>query len=419
VADSNPRVAQLLDSVSTRLETAAAAFLPDIRESMEGTAPSLQGDASISAILEAAASQGMTTVLNGLRFGIDLSTAEIPAVALEYGRRLAQRNVPATTLIRAYRQGEVEFIRWCIQDLAENTGGDRDVLSAALTIFETVTGYVDRALGVMLSAYEEDRDQWSQYNSVIFASRIQELLEADSVDVPVLERELNYRLSGSHLCLMLWLDEPGDTNLLSLLEETVEELARGAGFTGERLLLPCDQTSALAWLATTSESPPDVGEFDRILAAHQPGIAMAVGKPGHGVSGFRRTHDQVASARMVAIAAGPARARITPYESVAPIAMMCSDMKSARRWVYDTLGKLAVQSDRNAMLRETARAFLESDGSYMATADILSIHRNTAQYRVRKAEEVRGRPLRDGRLDVELALLACHWLGDGVLQPAD
>jgi hypothetical protein len=420
VVDGNPRVAELLDSVSNRLEAAIAAFLPDIRESMERTASTLQGDASISSMLEAAASQGMSIVLHGLRFGLDLSAAEVPAIALEYGRRLAQRNVPAVTLVRAYRQGEVEFIRWCIQDLTENTAGNRDdVLAAAFTIFETVTGYVDRALDVILTAYAEDRDQWLQYNSVVFASRINELLEADSVDVPRLERELDYRLSRFHLGLVLSLDEPGDKNPLSVLEGAVKELARSNGFDGEHLLLPRDQTSALAWLASANESPPDVAAFDRILAAIQPGMALAVGRPAHGVTGFRRTHEQATSARKVAIAAGPARARVTPFESVAPIAMMCADLKSTRRWVSDTLGGLAVQSDRNAMLRETARAFLESDGSYMATADHLSIHRNTAQYRVRKAEEVRGRPLRDGRLDVELALLACHWLGESVLEPVN
>jgi hypothetical protein len=35
---------------------------------------------------------------------------------------------------------------------------------------------------------------------------------------------------------------------------------------------------------------------------------------------------------------------------------------------------------------------------------------------VQKAEELRGRPFRAARLDVELALLACHWLGSAVLQ---
>lgn len=59
----------------------------------------------------------------------------------------------------------------------------------------------------------------------------------------------------------------------------------------------------------------------------------------------------------------------------------------------------------------------ERQPAYTATAELLFLHRNTAQYRVRRAEEVRGRPLEDGRLELELALLACHWLGRAVLQP--
>jgi DNA-binding PucR family transcriptional regulator len=62
--------------------------------------------------------------------------------------------------------------------------------------------------------------------------------------------------------------------------------------------------------------------------------------------------------------------------------------------------------------------FLQTGGSFTTTADQLFLHCNTAQYRIQKAEELRGRPLREGRLDVELALLACHWLGGAVLQPA-
>jgi DNA-binding PucR family transcriptional regulator len=83
------------------------------------------------------------------------------------------------------------------------------------------------------------------------------------------------------------------------------------------------------------------------------------------------------------------------------------------------LGDLAVDSPRNRGLRETALVFLRTGGSYTATAEQLILHRNTAQYRVRQAEEVRGRPLREGRLDVELALLACQWMQVAVLRRPD
>jgi len=134
------------------------------------------------------------------------------------------------------------------------------------------------------------------------------------------------------------------------------------------------------------------------------------------VEGFRRTYRQALSAQSVALAARPTRIRVTHFVDVAPVAMMCNDMESAREWVGETLGPLAIDSERHERLRETARVFLLTGGSYTATADQLFLHRNTAQYRVQKAEELRGRPLREGRLDVELALLACHWLGTAVLQ---
>jgi DNA-binding PucR family transcriptional regulator len=45
------------------------------------------------------------------------------------------------------------------------------------------------------------------------------------------------------------------------------------------------------------------------------------------------------------------------------------------------------------------------------------LHKNTVQYRIRKAEESLGRPVAEYQHDVELALRAAQWLGSSVLQP--
>ena len=147
----------------------------------------------------------------------------------------------------------------------------------------------------------------------------------------------------------------------------------------------------------------DIAKADRA-------VSIAVGAANLGVEGFCRTHQQAVSARAVALAAGTSHAQITPFVDVAPITMFCADLDLARAWVHETLGDLAVDSTRNAGLRETARVFLHTGGSYTATAEQLFLHRNPAQYRVRQAEEVRGRPMRERRLDVEVALVACRWL---------
>ena len=46
------------------------------------------------------------------------------------------------------------------------------------------------------------------------------------------------------------------------------------------------------------------------------------------------------------------------------------------------------------------------------------LHKNTVQYRIRKAKESLSRPVGENRYEVELALQASRWLGSSVLQPA-
>ena len=52
-----------------------------------------------------------------------------------------------------------------------------------------------------------------------------------------------------------------------------------------------------------------------------------------------------------------------------------------------------------------------------AAAEELDLHFNSVKYRVGRAVARRGRPIAQDRLDVELALLVCHWYGPTVLRP--
>ena len=146
-------------------------------------------------------------------------------------------------------------------------------------------------------------------------------------------------------------------------------------------------------------------------------VRFAFGTPAHGVSGFRRTHQQALSAQSVALAAGPSGKPATSFDEVAPVALMSDSIPLLRAWVIETLGALADDNDQNARLRDTLRVFLQENGSYKATAERLMLHKNTVQYRVRKAEEGLGRPVCHDRLRVELALMASQWLGVTVLRP--
>jgi DNA-binding PucR family transcriptional regulator len=63
----------------------------------------------------------------------------------------------------------------------------------------------------------------------------------------------------------------------------------------------------------------------------------------------------------------------------------------------------------------SVRVFLHAGGSHKAAAEELHLHANSVKYRVNRAIERRGRPIADDRLDVEVALLLCHWFGAAVL----
>jgi DNA-binding PucR family transcriptional regulator len=390
-----------------------ASVTTDIQTVIEAAIPGLRADESTK-LLYASVGENVDAAVRSFVDGDELASVAAPAAAVDYARRLAQQDVPATLLIRAYRVGQARFLRHCIEELLRQSPGDHLEGLATLEMSEIVSDYVDQVVEQVLTTYAQGRDEWLRDRSAMLALRVRELLGGAPVDVNATERALDYRLDQHHVGLVAWVDEPAAADALERIRGAIGALGRAFGCATAPLVVPADESSAWAWIPTKARVAK-TKELDAATAS-EPTVSLAVGEPAGGIEGFRRSHDQAVSARAVALAAGDQRLPATPFVDVAPIAMLCSDLDSARAWVHETLGDLAVESSRNEGLRETARVFLQTGGSYTATAEQLFLHRNTAQYRVRKAEEVRGRPLRDGRLDVELALLACHWMQASMLQ---
>ena len=147
-------------------------------------------------------------------------------------------------------------------------------------------------------------------------------------------------------------------------------------------------------------------------------IHFAFGNAAKGTTGFRLTHQQAIAAQAVALAAGSPPPRAVAFSEVAPVAMMLGSSDLLRAWVLATLAGLAADDEHHARLRDTLLVFLQTGGSYKATAERLTLHKNTVQYRIHKAEESIGRPIGENSHKVELALQASHWLGSSVLQSA-
>jgi hypothetical protein len=412
---ASPTVVLSAAEVAGALVRYTAELSADIYQLIVREIPQLHTDGRVLALLEASVAENVATVLHILQHGIDLDRVHAPAAAEQYARRLAQRGIPMAALLRAYRIGSTRFQHWCLQELARQTDDPAILSAAGLRIAETTAAYIDQVSEELVTAYEAEKENWLRNLSATRAARVRTLLEGDAGDVDASEAILGYRLRQYHVGVVCWLGdpEPGGRALVRL-EQATAELARQAACPGRPMFVPQDESCAWAWLPLGDRPVFPVPTVRGTTGAGS-GIRFAVGAPGAGVSGFRRTHRQALGAYAVALAAGPSGQRLTGFAEVAPLALMSGSTELLRAWVHETLGALADDDDHHARLRDTLRVFLQKNGSFKATAERLILHKNSVQYRIHKAEEALGHPLDEDRLHVELALLASQWLGATVL----
>jgi PucR C-terminal helix-turn-helix domain/GGDEF-like domain len=378
--------------------------------------PQLREDKPLLALLASSVDSNIDTCLQIMQHRIDLSTVAAPAAAVEYARRLAQRGTPLTALLRAYRVGHARFSDWLLRELAEQVGEAKMISAATLGMSRIVAGYIDQTSEEVVAAYTQERENWLRNRSAARTARIRDLLSGERIDVSAAEATLGYRLRQYHVGLVCWVgDAAGTADEISRLEHAVSHVAAQAACGGDPAFLPRDESSAWAWL------PLGIRDTFECATASTAGldvdIHFAFGDVAKGTTGFRLTHLQAVAAQAVALAAGSAPARVVAFSEVAPVAMMLGSNELMRAWVSTTLGGLATDDEHHARLRDTLLTFLQLGGSYKMTAERLVLHKNTVQYRIRKAEESLGRPVGENRYDVELTLRATQWLGSSVLQP--
>ncbi|HUO39037.1 MAG TPA: helix-turn-helix domain-containing protein [Mycobacterium sp.] len=416
---TSPSAAESAADTIVALVPRTAEMSDDIYRLIVREIPQLRGDQRVLTLLEASVGENVATMLHMLQHGIDLDNVNAPAAAEEYARRLAQRGVPLAALLRAYRIGSARFEDWCLQEVGRRMVDGPSISAAGLRIAGVTAAYIDKVSEQVVSAYEVERENWVRNQSVARAARVRALLRNERVEVTSSEAVMGYRLRQNHVGVVTWISgAAAGSDTLRRLEYAITEMAAGAQCDGRAMFLPQDEFCAWAWLPLGGRRDIDApaAMINGIVGGDT--IRFAFGEPASGVSGFRRTHQQALGAQAVALAAGPSGQRTISFGEVAPLALMSGSIELLQAWVIETLGSLAVDDDQNARLRETLRVFLQENGSYKTTAERLKLHKNTVQYRVRKADESLGHPFSQARLDVELALLATHWLGGAVLPSA-
>jgi DNA-binding PucR family transcriptional regulator len=396
--------------------------LPDItratQEFLLTEIPEIGGDGDLLELVYDSVAGNFDTFFPAIRHGIRIETIEPATAAIEHARRLAQRGVDADALVRTYRIGQLAFVKMVFDEVrAAHLDGQ-----LGLNVFEQITSmsfrYVDRISQLVLTVYQNERDRWLANQNRMRVLRVREVLEGGEIDIDEVTNAIRYPLHRIHVSLITWCSESEDGNELVVMERFVGELAKSLGADVRPLFVAADRVTGWAWVPLPEDTATNTARRIREFAtARADAPWIAAGDPLPGVDGFRRSHGQALAARAVVMASGSNPPAVTAASDpgLVVVAQFCADLEHARAWVGDVLGPLASATDSDERMRETLREFLHTGSSFKATADELHLHVNSVKYRVQRALERRGKPIADDRLDVEVALLLCHWFDTAVL----
>lgn len=397
---------RLADDLLTEVDQLAEQLITDIATQI----PEIGGDPRLHELFD---STVRDNVLSALRFigGVsgELGTAA-PPVAFEFAKRLAQQGVALPTMLRAYRLGQAAFQQTVIRRLGAAGLGAQEMTEASLAVSSFAFAFIDSVSEQMVAVYQSERDAWLRQHNAGRLARIRAVLNGSDHDDAEAEAAIGMSLRSPLVAVVLWSDAQTDEQATAPLDQQLAEVASALGApAGGGLAVAADGSTLWAWLRRCSRWELPAG----FVPAR--GVRIALGRPASGVDGFRLTHRQACQAQSLSLLAGAEAPSVVSATQVGPLALIGASGQDLRAWVATTLGELARDDDNAARLRETLWCYFDSGSSLNAAAAELHLHKNTIQYRLRKAEELRGAPLEEQRLALEVALLACRLLGTTVL----
>lgn len=176
----------------------------------------------------------------------------------------------------------------------------------------------------------------------------------------------------------------------------VEERARSTRLP--RLVLNA-RGAVWAWIAKREAFEP--AEVEALADRTAADLRLAVGEPGHGIAGWRLTHNQARAALAVALWGGEAVVR---YVDVALLTAVVRDevlATSLRRLYIEPLDGGGGGGDE---LRRTVRAYFAAGRNVSLAGDAIGVSRQAVARRLRAVEEKLGRSIASCGTDLELAL---------------
>ncbi|WP_342661395.1 hypothetical protein Rruber_05161 (plasmid) [Rhodococcus ruber] len=402
------------ERIAARVLPRREQFIADLFAATVKGMPELAKDDAGRTLLYASIAENTVVLINALQAGTDPSTAAPPPGALAYAKELARKGVSLASLLRAYRIGQAEFTRLCLETASDTEGIDD--LTTLQVMVGKVAAFIDYVCEEAARVYESERERLVSTRSGLTQHLIRSLLDGTVEDLSATQRALGYELGGTHLAVDVALPA-GRPDQISRFDET-RQLVASAWPRTPKISMPTGESSVCTWITVDGAPAQLLSRLRSVVTASALPVQVVVGLPGSGVEGFRRTYRQAARLRALAATAEPAPPKIVMFPEVAPIAMLTEDIDELTTFVAATLGPLAVDTVRTAELRETLRVYLSCHRSPAATAEKMSLHRNTVRYRIQQITDEFGHVVAHTEPYVlASALEICRWYGHTILTP--
>ncbi|MEA2312521.1 MAG: hypothetical protein QOE28_2489 [Solirubrobacteraceae bacterium] len=407
-------VREMLLAAAQAVERDADDIARDIADMLIREVPEISADAETREDILLRGRAGLLSWARAFLRGVAPNEVESPAEAYSYARALARRGVPLDVLLRIHRLALSVLLQAWEERLGSHHPAEL-LLAATRRSIEVNFQFHDALMEGLSAEYQRERERWVRGAEALRRETITAILAEAAVDTDGASRILGYDLRRHHIGLVLWaVPTPDDPQVIPRLERAATAASAHLE-AGRPLMLSVDGSTMWAWLGRDSELPREL--IDSLAAAmNADGVSIALGAPGRGLTGFRRTHRDAADTAKVAIAGRRRPGSVTAFHAVEVAALFADDPERTRRFVHERLGGLATDDDESHRLRATLMLYLEENGSRVATAKRIGVHPNTVANRIRACREILGHDVGHDQVPLLVALTLAATLGPAVLR---
>lgn len=417
--DGAQQMGELVAQAGRNLQEMGPQIVEDMTELLATRVSGLDQDPQLIEMLHASIDGNVWTLCHILTNDIGTDSIQPSTGAVEYAMRLAQRDVPLGSLTRAYYLGQSMLVSRGIDAVDQLQIQDKAVQMNVVRVVTDVThNYIDWILQYVTDVHVAEQQRWWTARAVTNAAGVMKVLRGEAISATGFVAKTKYSLEQNHVAFIAWLEfGTPDTEDQQRIDQLLRRIASIVHSSNPPLITASDRSTAWAWASIPSAelSPEMLRRIQSFTAsADARNVRVAIGEPGSGVVGFRRSHEQAAKARLVALGARRYREeRLVAFgdPDVGFLSLIMHDTKSARIWAREVLGDVALDGEANEALRGTLATFYANGENASKTAELLGLHRNTVRQRVERFEAGRGTKRING-MEVSLALRLFELLGD-------